>query len=72
MITSEAKILPINQHRAKYVWDDDLTQDEFDRILAGDTTDGVVNRDWAAVRLIEYAPYDFMIRHIGYAQLFEN
>jgi hypothetical protein len=58
--------------RAKYVWDYDLTQQQFDDLLAGRYEDGVLNRDWAAVRLIEWAPYDEMIRRIGYRALVEN
>ena len=56
---------------AKYVWDYDLSQEQFDRLLAGEYADGVLDRDWAAVRLIEYAPYEDMIRRIGYARLVE-
>lgn len=52
--------------RAKYVWDYDLAQDEFDDILAGRRKRGRLNRDWAAVRVIEWAPYQEMVRLIGF------
>lgn len=55
--------------RAKYVWDYELSQDEFDELLAGRLRRGSLDRDWAAVRLIEWASYDEMIRRIGYAAL---
>ena len=57
----------MNQGRAKYVWDYDLTQEQFDDLLAGRWSKGSLNRDWAAVRLIEWAHYEDMIRKIGYA-----
>lgn len=56
-------------NRAKYVWDYDLTQDEFDALLSGNLKRGSLDRDWAAVRLIEWASYDEMIRRIGFAAL---
>ena len=56
----------MNQGRAKYVWDYDLTQEQFDDLLAGRWSRGSLNRDWAAVRLIEYARYEDMIRTIGF------
>ena len=58
--------------RARYVWDYDLTQEQFDAMLEGRYEDGRLNRDWAAVRLIEWAPYPEMIRRIGYKALVEN
>jgi hypothetical protein len=58
--------------RARYVWDYHLTEEQFDAMLAGRYEDGHLNRDWAAVRLIEWAPYKEMIRRIGYRALVEN
>ena len=55
--------------KAKYVWDYDLDQDEFDDILAGRRTRGRLDRDWAAVRVIEWAPYHEMVRLIGFPAL---
>lgn len=62
----------MNQGRARYVWDYDLTQEQFDAMLEGTYVDGHLNRDWAAVRLIEWAPYREMIHRIGYKGLVEN
>jgi hypothetical protein len=42
--------------KAKYVWDYDISQEEVDDILAGRYTRGSLDRDWAAVRVIEWAP----------------
>lgn len=61
-----------NIQRPAYVWDYEINQNEFDDILAGRLTKGRLNRDWAAVRLIEYAPYREIIRLIGYRGLVEN
>lgn len=62
----------MNNGRARYVWDYELTQEQFDAMLAGQYENGPLNRDWAAVRLIEWAPYAEMIRRIGYKTLVEN
>ena len=58
--------------RLSYVWDYDLDQEQFLEILAGRRTWGRLNQDWAARRLLEYAPYDEIIRWIGYKRLVEN
>lgn len=55
--------------RAKQVWDYNLSQEEFDEILAGRVSRGHLNRDWAAVRIIEWTPYEEMVRLIGFKQL---
>lgn len=62
----------MNNGRARYVWDYDLTQEQFDAMLEGRYENGPLNRDWAAVRLIEWAPYAEMIHRIGYKALVEN
>ena len=56
-------------NRAKSVWDYDLSQEEFDALLSGKLKRDSLDRDWAAVRLIEWASYDEMIRRIGFAAL---
>lgn len=58
--------------KAKYVWDYNLSQEEFDEILAGRMQRGHLNRDWAAVRIIEWANYEEMIRLIGFPALFRE
>lgn len=62
----------MNANRARYVWDYDITQEEFDAVLAGHVEDGPLTRDWAAVRIIEWANYEEMIRLLGYATLVNN
>jgi hypothetical protein len=58
--------------KAKYVWDYNLSQEEFDDILAGRAERGHLNRDWATVRIIEWAGYEEMIRLIGFAALYRE
>lgn len=62
----------MNNERARYVWDYDLTQEQFDAILDGRQVEGHLDRDWAAVRLIEWAPYREMIQRLGYRAIVEN
>lgn len=54
------------QSRPYFVWDYDITWEQFLAILEGKLTISTLDRTWAAVRLIEYAPYEEMIRLIGY------
>lgn len=43
--------------RLPFVWDYDLAEGDFEALLEGRKTLGRLDRDWAAVRLLEYAPY---------------
>jgi hypothetical protein len=55
-----------------YVWDYDLDQEQFLAILEGRASKGRLDQDWAAVRLLEYAPYEEIIRLIGFRRLVAN
>ncbi|MCL4821769.1 MAG: hypothetical protein KJ067_21765 [Vicinamibacteria bacterium] len=55
--------------RARYVWDYDLTEEQFDALLQGRTTIGRLDRAWAAARLIDSAPYAEVVRRIGFPDL---
>ena len=59
-------------HRLPYVWDYNLDEAQFREILEGNYTFGRLDQDWAAVRLLEYAPYAEIIRLIGFPKLIEN
>jgi hypothetical protein len=59
-------------NRLPYVWDYDIDQAQFQEILAGRRVIGRLDRDWAARRLLEYAPYEEIIRLIGFKGLVEN
>lgn len=54
---------------AAYVWDYNIDEAQFASLLAGDLVLGRLDRDWAAVRLIEYAPYADIVRLIGFPAL---
>mgnify|MGYP005853206595 CR=1 FL=1 len=58
--------------RLPYLWDYDLSPEEFREILAGKMTRGSLDQDWAASRLLEYASYEEIIQEIGFRRLVEN
>ncbi len=58
--------------RLPFVWDYDMSRAQFCAILRGQTQFGRLDQDWAAVRLLEYAPYRDIIRLLGYRQLVEG
>ena len=60
------------RQRLSYVWDYDINPDQFSEILEGRRVLGRLNQDWAAYRLLEYAPYEEIIRLIGFRRLVEN
>jgi hypothetical protein len=49
-----------------------LDQAEFLAILEGRVQKGRLNQDWAARRLLEYAPYAEIVRLIGFRRLVQN
>lgn len=52
-----------------YVWDYDLDEVRFRAILEGRETAGRLDRDWAAVRLLEHAPYREIRRLLSFRDL---
>lgn len=52
-----------------YVWDYDINSTQFDQLLAGELTLGRLDRNWAAVRLLEYAPYREIVTRLGFRAL---
>jgi hypothetical protein len=58
--------------RLPYVWDYEIDTETFLEILAGKRSVGRLNQDWAARRMLEYAPYEDIIHQIGYRRLIEN
>ena len=55
-----------------YIWDYDLDEDQFRALLDGKNTIGRLDSDWAALRLLEYAPYPEIIRLLGFKRLIEG
>jgi len=58
--------------RSPYVWDYEITEAEFLEILAGRLKGGRLDRDWAAVRLLEYAPYEEIVRVLGFKAIVQD
>jgi hypothetical protein len=55
--------------RLSFVGDYDLSEAEFHSLLAAGPPVGRLDRDWAAARLIEYAPYDQIGTFLGFGEL---
>ena len=60
------------RQRLPYVWDYDLDNQQFREILDGQLVIGRLNQDWAARRLLEYGPYEEIIRLLGFPRLVQN
>jgi len=58
--------------RPPWVWDYDVDTETFRALLDGRTTLGRLDRDWAAVRLLEYAPYGEIVRWLGFPALIRD
>ncbi|MDO8970356.1 MAG: hypothetical protein Q7U74_06685 [Saprospiraceae bacterium] len=58
--------------RLAYVWDYDIDEDQFCALLDGKQSLGRLDRDWAAIRLLDYAPYPEIIRLLGFKQLVQG
>ena len=58
--------------RLPYVWDYDIDEGTFRALLAGTRSIGRLDQRWAAVRLIEYAPYPEIVRLLGFKALVDG
>lgn len=52
-----------------FVWDYDIDEEDFVDLLDGKRRYGRLDRDWAAIRLLNYAPYSEIIRLLGFKDL---
>ncbi len=59
----------LHTQRPPYLWDYDISEDDFRAVLEGRLSLGKLDQDWAAVRLIEYAPYQEIVRLLGFKRL---
>jgi hypothetical protein len=55
-----------------YIWDYNIDRQTFLEILAGKRQIGRLNRDWAVLRLLEYAPYAEIIQVLGFSALVQG
>jgi hypothetical protein len=58
--------------RLPYLWDYDIDEETFQALLEGRVSLGSLDRDWAAVRLLEYAPYREIVRRLGFQGIVEG
>jgi hypothetical protein len=58
--------------RLSYVWDYDIDEAQFQALLDGEITIGRLDANWAAIRLIEYAPYPEIVRRLGFRRLLKG
>ena len=62
----------IHKSSLSYIWDYDISEQEFLEILSGKLVLGRLDQDWAALRLLEYAPYEEIVRLLGFPRLIKN
>ncbi|MBI1986929.1 MAG: hypothetical protein HYS70_01100 [Nitrospinae bacterium] len=55
-----------------YIWDYDIDEDKLKDILSGKVSMGHIDRKWAIIRLLEYAPYNEIIKLIGYREIIKQ
>ncbi len=58
--------------RPSFVWDYELDDQAFRAMLAGHRTEGRLDRNWAAVRLLEYATYREILQYLSFAEIVEG
>jgi len=58
--------------RPSFLWDYDIDEATFREMLGGRKALGRLNRDWAAVRLLEHASYPEIVRLLGFRDLVEG
>jgi len=61
-----------NKQHPSYLWDYDISEEEFKQILSGERVIGRLGQDWAALRLLEYTPYEDIVRLLGFTRLVQN
>lgn len=57
--------------RLPYIWDYDIDETRFREILSGRLALGRLDREWALLRLFEYAPYSEIVRLLGFKEIVE-
>ncbi len=52
-----------------YVWDYNISEEQFQKMLLGELTFGRLGQDWATVRLLEYASFSEIRNILGFKAL---
>jgi hypothetical protein len=68
----QSLLKPAMKNRSPYTWDYDISENEFQAMLAGELTIGRLGKDWATVRLLEYGTYAEIIQTLGYHRLIDG
>jgi len=55
--------------RLRFVWDYDIDEAKFRAILAGAERIGRLDRDWAAIRLLDHASYEQIREFLSFGDL---
>ena len=62
----------VGNPRPAYLWDYDIDEPQFRALLEGRLTLGRLDRDWAAVRLLDHAPYREIRRLLTFRAIVEG
>ena len=65
------KPIPLKE-KLPYLWDYDISREQFREMLEGRLAIGRLDRHWAVIRLLEYAPYKDIVRLLGFRELVEG
>lgn len=55
-----------------YMWDYDIDEGKLNDILSGKVVMGRLDKNWAVLRLLEYAPYSEIVRLLGYREIVDQ
>jgi len=55
--------------RPVYLWDYDIDETSFRKMLEGSLTIGRLDQEWAIVRTLEYAPYQEILRLLTFKEI---
>jgi len=55
--------------RPVYLWDYDIDETSFRKMLDGSLTIGRLDQEWAIVRVLEYAPYQEILRLLTFKEI---
>lgn len=55
-----------------YIWDYDIDEGKLKDILTGKLKMGRLDKNWATLRLFEYAPYQEIVKWLGYKGIVEE
>lgn len=60
------------EKKLDFIWDYDIGEKKFVELLSGRAKVGRLDRNWAAVRLLEYGRYEEIVSYLGFKALIEG